>query len=189
MDSPFQLLLRTLVLTGRRKVCSTFAGEYILTMKIAVLCYLRHKGRTLMIHRNARPDDMHFGKWNAPGGKLEAGETPEECVIREFHEETGLTLVDPRMRGVLTFPAFDGEDDWYVFVFTSGSYSGVLRESCPEGTLEWIDDSMIFEIPLWEGDHVFMKWLDSGSFFSGKFIYGRDGFQEYSVVFHGTDGS
>jgi 8-oxo-dGTP diphosphatase len=154
-------------------------------MKIAVLCYLRSGGRTLMIHRNSRPDDMHFGKWNAPGGKVEPGETPEECALREFYEETGLTVAGPRMRGVLTFPAFDDQEDWYVFVFTAEDYSGTLRKSCPEGDLHWIDDRLLEELPLWEGDKVFMKWLDDNRFFSGKFLYHKGGFQSCSVVFHG----
>jgi len=156
-------------------------------MKNAVLCYLRHRGKTLMIHRISRPDDVHFGKWNAPGGKMEPGETPEECAAREFFEETGLRIVNPRMHGLLTFPAFDGEDDWYVFVFTADSFSGELKSRCPEGEIEWIPDSRIFELPLWEGDRIFMKWLDGNGFFSGKFIYSSDGYQNHSVVFHGLD--
>ena len=156
-------------------------------MKNAVLCYLRHSGNTLMIHRNSRPDDMHYGKWNAPGGKMEPGETPDECAVREVFEETGLRIENPEMRGVLTFPAFNGEEDWYVFVFTSVSFQGKLKKSCPEGDLEWIPDSRLFELPLWEGDRIFMKWLDGNGFFSGKFIYSSEGFQSHSVFFHRRD--
>ena len=156
-------------------------------MKVAVLCYIRRDGRTLMIHRNARPDDMHYGKWNAPGGKLEPGETPEECAVREVFEETGLTVSSPRMCGVLTFPAFDGEEDWYVFTFTASEFQGNLKRACPEGELHWIDDGKLQDLPLWEGDRIFMRWLDDSRFFSGKFIYSSGGFREHSVVFHGGE--
>lgn len=154
-------------------------------MKLAVLCYIRNSGKTLMMHRNSRPDDMHFGKWNAPGGKIEPGETPEECVIREVMEETALTVEEPRMRGILTFPAFDGEEDWYVYVFTAEKFSGRLKDSCHEGDLFWIEDRDLMKLPLWDGDRIFMKWLDSKSFFSGKFVYSSFGFESYSVVFYG----
>ncbi|MCD6589097.1 MAG: 8-oxo-dGTP diphosphatase [Candidatus Fermentibacteraceae bacterium] len=156
-------------------------------MKLAVLCYIRNNGRTLMMHRNSRPEDMHFGKWNAPGGKVEPGETPEECAVREVFEETALTVNDLFLRGVLTFPAFDDEEDWYVFVFTAENFSGVLKKSCHEGDLFWIKNGELMDLPLWEGDHIFMKWLDSSRFFSGKFVYNTSGLQSHSVVFYGDD--
>lgn len=138
-----------------------------------------------MMHRNSRPDDMHFGKWNAPGGKIEPGESPEECVIREVLEETALTVKEPRMRGILTFPAFDKEEDWYVYVFTADEFSGSLQETCDEGDLFWIEDHDLMKLPLWDGDRIFMKWLDGSRFFSGKFVYSTSGFESYSVVFYG----
>ncbi len=137
-----------------------------------------------MMHRNQREDDMHFGKWNAPGGKMEPGETPEECVLREVREETGLIIESPSLKGLLTFPAFDGEEDWYVFVFTADKFSGTLKKSCHEGELHWLSHRELEEIPLWEGDRHFMKWLDCGEFFSGKFIYDSHGYVSHSVVFH-----
>ena len=139
------------------------------------------------MHRNARSEDMHFGKWNAPGGKVEPGETPGECAVREVFEETALTVRDPRMRGVLTFPAFDDEEDWYVFVFTAEKFSGDLKQSCHEGDLFWIEDVDLMELPLWEGDRIFMKWLDADRFFSGKFVYSTSGYESHSVVFYGDD--
>lgn len=139
-----------------------------------------------MIHRNSRPEDMHFGKWNAPGGKMEPGESPDQCAKREVLEETGLRVEKPRMRGVLTFPAFDGEEDWYVFIFTAESYEGSLKDSCPEGDLKWIPDEDLTRLPLWEGDRIFMNWLDENRFFSGRFVYSREGLQSHSVVFHGS---
>ena len=156
-------------------------------MKFSVLCYIRDGQRTLMIHRINRPEDMHYGKWNAPGGKFEQGETPEECCLREVFEETGLTLKSVNLRGILTFPAFDGEEDWYVFVFTSKDFQGILRKSCPEGELHWIDDRELTNLALWEGDRIFMRWLDDKGFFSGKFIYDSSGYVSHSVTFYDGD--
>lgn len=139
----------------------------------ATLCYVRRGGRTLMLHRNKKPGDHHKGKWNGLGGKFEPGEAPEDCVRREVLEESGLTLRDPRLRGVLTFPAFKDGEDWVVFVFTATEFSGELIDSA-EGTLEWVDDARLADLPLWEGDRVFLPWLEREEFFSGRFVY-RDG--------------
>jgi ADP-ribose pyrophosphatase YjhB (NUDIX family) len=87
-------------------------------MKLATLCYVKHEGRTLMVHRVKKADDIHQGKWNGLGGKLEPGESPEECVIREVREESGLEIHSPRYHGLLIFTNFKG-DDWYVWVFTA----------------------------------------------------------------------
>lgn len=139
----------------------------------ATLCYLRTGGKTLMLHRNKKEGDVHRGKWNGLGGKLESGETPEECVVREVREESGLTVRSPRLRGILTFPAFKSGEDWLVFVYTAEGYAGSLGP-CPEGDLEWVPDAKIAGLPLWEGDRVFLPWLEQEKFFSGKFVY-RDG--------------
>ena len=87
-------------------------------MKIGTLCYVRKGNKTLMIHRVKRDNDMHKGKWNGLGGKFNQGETPEECVIREVKEESGLSIKNPQLKGLITFPAADyPPEDWYVFVF------------------------------------------------------------------------
>lgn len=139
----------------------------------ATLCYVRSGGRTLMLHRNKKKGDVHLGKWNGLGGKLDAGESPDECVVREVREESGLTIADPRLRGVLTFPAFRDGEDWLVFVYTATRFTGELGE-CPEGELSWVDDDKIAGLPLWEGDRIFLPWIDENRFFSAKFEY-RDG--------------
>jgi 8-oxo-dGTP diphosphatase len=139
----------------------------------ATLCYVRSGGRTLMLHRNKKKGDVHLGKWNGLGGKLDAGESPDDCVVREIREESGLTILDPRLRGVLTFPAFLNGDDWLVFVYTATRFTGELGE-CAEGALSWVDDDKILGLPLWEGDRVFLPWLKEDRFFSAKFTY-RDG--------------
>jgi 8-oxo-dGTP diphosphatase len=152
-------------------------------MKLATLCYVKRGGKTLMMHRVKKPNDVHFGKWNGLGGKLIPGETPEECVIREVREESGLKIRRPELKGILTFPGFDGEDDWYVFVFLARSFSGRVG-ACAEGELDWIPDRRLSALPLWEGDRIFMKWLARRPFFSAKFVYKNFKFKSHRVVFY-----
>ena len=152
-------------------------------MKLATLCYLRMDGKTLMIHRIKKENDMHQGKWNGLGGKLNPGESPEDCVIREVREESGLTISDPLLKGFLTFPRFANDEDWYAFVFVARKIEGRLIES-EEGVLEWIDDDLLLNLDLWEGDLIFLPWLERPGIFSGKFIY-RDGkLVEHNAIFY-----
>lgn len=150
----------------------------------ATLCYIKSNGRTLMMHRNKKPGDVHIGKWNGLGGKFEAGETPEECVIREIREESGLAITEPRLRGVLTFPSFKPEEDWLVFVYTAERFEGKLIP-CAEGDLEWVEDARLLTLPLWEGDLIFLPWLRQDRFFSGKFVYVGGRLVRHEVSFHG----
>ena len=151
-------------------------------MILATLCYLKQDGHTLMVYRNKKPNDMHAGKWNGLGGKFEPGESPEECVIREVQEESGLQIRNPRIHGLLMFPSFKGED-WYVFVFTAREFEGELIDS-PEGKLEWIPDEKLTSLNLWESDQIFFPWLEIEQFFSAKFIYKGDQMESYDVNFH-----
>ena len=150
---------------------------------LATLCYVRHKGKTLMLHRVKKENDYHEGKWNGLGGKFEPGETPEECAIREVEEESGLKIEDPRLCGFIVFPEFDGENDWNVFIFTADEFSGKLIDS-PEGKLEWISDKKLFDLNLWEGDKIFINWVLDKKFFTAKFIYKNKKFVDFKVVFH-----
>ena len=152
-------------------------------MSLTTLCYIKNEGKTLMLHRIKKHNDIHEGKWNGLGGHLEQGETPEECVIREVFEESGLTLKNPCLRGILTFPLFDGIEDEYTFLFTVTEFEGKLIDS-PEGILEWIDDTRILELSLWEGDRIFLSWLEDGRFFSGKLVYKAGNLIEHNVVFY-----
>ncbi|MBU2491452.1 MAG: 8-oxo-dGTP diphosphatase [Bacteroidetes bacterium] len=152
-------------------------------MKLATLCYIIKDGKTLMIYRNKKENDYHEGKWNGLGGKFEAGESPEDCAIREMKEETGLDVKNPIMKGFITFPNFDGVDDWYVFVFVFHDFEGDLIES-PEGHLEWIDNDKLIELNLWEGDKIFIPWLFQEKFFSAKFNYENGKFIDHEVIFH-----
>ncbi len=152
-------------------------------MKLATLCYVMKNNHTLMLYRNKKENDFHEGKWNGLGGKFEQGESPEECAIREIKEEAGLSVKNLVMKGFITFPLFDGKDDWYVFVFVINDFEGELIDS-PEGKLEWIPNEKLFDLNLWEGDTIFMKWLFQDRFFSAKFIYEDKKFLSYSVNFN-----
>lgn len=156
-------------------------------MKLATLCYVRDQRRTLMIHRVKKANDMHRGRWNGLGGKLIAGETPEECALREIMEESGLHVGKLELKGFLTFPRFANEEDWYVFVFVAGQPSGELIDS-PEGDLEWIDDADLLNLNLWEGDRIFLPWLDRRGFFSAKFLYENGRCVDHQAVFYGASG-
>lgn len=136
----------------------------------------------ILEHSNKKVNDIHEGKCNGLGGKFEAGESPEECVIREVCEESGLSILNPKLCGLLMFPNFKG-NDWYVFTFTATEFSGELIDS-PEGGLEWIADEKVLQLNLWESDHVFMPWIQEGTFFSAKFEYEGDKMRRYNVVFH-----
>ncbi|MBX3723233.1 MAG: 8-oxo-dGTP diphosphatase [Turneriella sp.] len=152
-------------------------------MILATLCYVRSEGKTLMMHRNKRPDDVHLGKYNGLGGKFEPGESPEECVKREVFEESNLTIV-PHLRGVMTFPQFAKGHDWYCFLFTAEKYSGDLKRECPEGDLVWVPNEEVLNLPLWPGDKIFLKWLEQPKFFSGKFIYDKGVLIGHQVQFY-----
>lgn len=152
-------------------------------MKLATLCYVRDGNRTLMIHRIKKDNDMHHGKWNGLGGKLEAGESPEECARREIFEESGLIATELKMKGILTFPKFANNEDWYAYVFVVTGYVGELIDS-EEGNLEWVHNERLNELDLWEGDYIFLPWLEWPGFFSGKFTYKNGKLIEHRVIFH-----
>lgn len=149
-------------------------------MKLATLVYLRKNGKTLMVFRNKKANDVHQGKWNGLGGKFEAGETPEECAMREVYEESGLKVKHLVLKGFLSFPLFANNEDWYAFVFIADDFEGELIDS-PEGRLQWIDNDQILSLPLWEGDHIFLPWLEQPGFFSAKFIYQNGKLIDYQV--------
>ena len=155
-------------------------------LRLATLVYVRDGDRTLMLHRNTRPDDMHFGKWNGLGGKLEAGESPEQGMRREVLEESGLAVEAAELKGVLTFPDFDGRHDWVAFVFLVTRTSGELGPDPAEGTLCWVPTVDLPNLPLWEGDRVFLPWLDRPGWFSGVFRYQGGRLVDHEAVFYPT---
>lgn len=153
-------------------------------MKLATLCYVKTESHTLMVHRVKKENDMHEGKWNGLGGKIDPGESPEECVIREVKEESGLIIKNPSLKGFITFPAFDGLDDWNVFIFTANQFEGTLISDSPEGHLEWIENKKLIDLNLWDGDKIFFKWMEENRIFSAKFIYNNGHLISHNVVFY-----
>ena len=143
-------------------------------MRYTTLCYIENPaGEYLMLHRVKKENDCNRGKWIGIGGKFERDETPDECLLREAQEETGLTLTDWRCRGVVTFLSDEWEGE-YMYLFTATGFTGTLRE-CDEGVLEWIDKRALLALPIWEGDKIFLRLLDEGeSFFSLKLNYSGD---------------
>ncbi len=137
----------------------------------STLCYMENdRGQYLMLHRVKKEHDANRDKWIGVGGKFEDGESPEECVLREVREETGLTLTDYRYRGLVTFVSDRWETE-YMHLFTASGFSGTLRE-CDEGVLEWIGKAELLALPQWEGDRIFLRLLDTDEpFFSLKLRY------------------
>ena len=162
-----------------------FLSLAVTRMKIATLCYVKDTKakKTLMLHRIKKQNDVHQGKWNGLGGKFDPGETPEECVIREVLEESGLSITSPVMNGFITFPEFKDGEDLFVFVFTADTCSGSLIDSS-EGELQWIDDAELLNLNLWEGDAIFMKWIDEKKFFSARFVYKEGRLVDHSAVMY-----
>ena len=105
-----------------------------------------------------------------PGGGLEFGEGTRDCLMREFKEESGLDLEGLDLRGFISFPNFKSGEDWFVFLYTASKFSGTLIDSA-EGDLSWIENSKIMELPLWEGDKIFLPWLEQDKFFTACFYY------------------
>ena len=143
-------------------------------MRNTTLCYLERDGCYLMLHRIKKENDLNRDKWIGIGGKFEEGESPENCLLREVREETGLTLGSWRYCGIVTFVS----DAWgteYMHLFHSEDFHGSLRE-CDEGSLEWIEKSALASLPeLWEGDRIFLRMMENNEpFFSLKLCYRGD---------------
>lgn len=128
------------------------------TMKNTTLIYIEKDGKTLLLHRTKKKNDLNHDLWVGIGGHCEDGESPEDCALREAKEETGLTLTRYRYRGVVDF-ASDVYEDEEMHLFTADGFTGELIQ-CDEGDLEWIDRSMLLRLPHWEGDAIFLKLLD-----------------------------
>ena len=145
---------------------------------LTTLCYLEKEESYLMMHRVSKTGDANQGKWIGVGGHFKEGESPEECLLREVQEETGLELTSYRLRGIITFVS----DEWeceYMYLYTADGFEGTLTtdrmEGCREGILKWIPKSEIFSLNLWEGDKVFLELLfKEERFFSLKLQYQGD---------------
>lgn len=139
-------------------------------MRNTTLCYIHHEGKTLLLHRVKKENDLNKDKWIGVGGGFEDKESPEDCLIREVYEETGLTLTRYQYRGIVTFVSDKWETE-YMHLFTADHFTGTLKE-CDEGTLEWVDDAVVPTLPTWAGDRIFLNLLrENRPFFSLKLTY------------------
>lgn len=137
------------------------------------LCYIEKDGSYLMLHRVKKKNDINQDKWIGIGGKFEDGESPEDCVLREAREETGLTLLRPEYRGIVTFVS-DQYPTEYMHLFWADRFTGNIKE-CNEGVLEWIRKEALMRLPMWEGDKIFLRLLEEKApFFSLKLCYRGD---------------
>lgn len=149
-------------------------------MKNTTLCYIEKEDSYLMLHRIKKVNDENKDKWIGVGGKLEEGESPEECVLREVKEETGLTLKRYRYRGFITFVSRQWGTE-YMHLFTATEYEGEVKE-CDEGILEWVPKSKIEQLNLWEGDKIFFHLLEECErFFTLKLCYDEDRLLSYDI--------
>ena len=138
------------------------------------LCYITRGDQVLMLHRTKKKNDINQDKWIGIGGKFEGTEAPEECLLREAREETGLTLTAWRCRGVITFLTDNPQDGEYMYLFTADGFEGDLKE-CNEGDLQWVSRDFLDQLPKWEGDQIFLDllWQDA-PFFLLKLRYDGD---------------
>lgn len=137
---------------------------------LTTLCYIEKDGCYLMLHRVSKKNDINRDKWIGVGGHFEGTESPEDCLLREVKEETGLTLTDYRFRGIVTFVSDDDPPE-YMCLYTATGFTGEII-SCDEGTLEWVPISRIPKLNLWEGDKIFFRLLqENAPFFSLKLVY------------------
>lgn len=148
------------------------------------LCYIEKEDSYLMMHRVKKVNDINKDKWVGVGGHFEEGESPEECLLREVREETGLILTSFRLRGIVTFST-DVYPTEYMFLYTADSYEGEMIE-CNEGNLEWVKKSDVYNLPIWEGDKLFFRLLEEEvPVFSLKLRYEGDKLVE--AVLDGKD--
>ena len=148
------------------------------------LCYIQRGEDYLMLHRIKKQNDLNQDKWIGVVGKFEDKESPEDCLLREVREETGLTLTSYRYRGIVTFVS----DRWpteYMHLFTADGWTGELKE-CDEGVLEWLPRRRLMELPHWEGDTIFLDLIgrEDTPFFSLKLCYEGDTLTQ--AVLNGT---
>ncbi len=153
-------------------------------MKKTTICYIENDGRYLMLHRTKKEKDDNKNKWIGVGGKIEEGETPDECLLREVYEETGLSLKSFVFRGIVHFRSeyFANEE---MYLYTSNDFSGEIKE-CSEGELEWILKEDVLKLNLWEGDKIFLqKLMDDNQFFELFLFYEKDNLISYKFDHRG----
>lgn len=153
-------------------------------MQITTLCYIEQDGKYLMLHRTKKKHDINENKWIGVGGHAEGTEGPEECLLREVKEETGLTLTSYRFRALITFIS-DQQEPEMMCLFTADEFTGELI-TCNEGELVWVDKKEVPKLPTWEGDAIFLERLlaDEKRFFTLRLVYEGDKLVEKSMNFY-----
>ena len=142
-------------------------------MNFTTLCYIEKENKYLMLHRTSKKKDGNKDKWIGIGGHFEKGESPEECLLREVKEETGLELTSYQFRGIVTFISDEWPDE-YMCLYTADRYTGDIG-NCDEGELVWVEKEKIMDLNIWEGDKIFLKLLmENQPFFSLKLEYKGD---------------
>lgn len=149
-------------------------------MQAATLVYVQKDDKTLMLHRIKKHNDIHEGKWNGLWGKVEQGESPEECVRREIQEEVGLDVLSMQFKGLLTAPMFDGIQDWIIYIYLVTDFSWEVQD-CKEWVTEWIDNNKILDLNLREGDRHFIPLLFEPWRFSCKATYVNKELKDISI--------
>lgn len=140
-------------------------------MRLTTLCYIKNENKYLMLYRCKKEKDANKGKWIGIGGGFLDGESPEDCLLREVKEETGLSLTKWQFRGIVTFSSDKWETE-YMHLFTASEFSGEVNFDCNEGELAWVDKDKLSDLPMWEGDRIFFDLIDSDeAFFSLKLSY------------------
>ena len=142
-------------------------------MNFTTLCYIEKENKYLMLHRTSKKKDGNKDKWIGVGGHFEKGESPEDCLLRELKEETGLELTSYQFRGIVTFISDEWPDE-YMCLYTADKYTGDIG-NCDEGELVWVEKEKIMDLNIWEGDKIFLKLLtENQPFFSLKLEYKGD---------------
>ena len=142
-------------------------------MNFTTLCYIEKENKYLMLHRTSKKKDGNKDKWIGVGGHFEKGESPEDCLLREVKEETGLELTSYQFRGIVTFISDEWPDE-YMCLYTADKYTGDIG-NCDEGELVWVEKEKIMDLNIWEGDKIFLKLLmENQPFFSLKLEYKGD---------------
>lgn len=141
----------------------------------STLCYITHGDQVLMLHRVKKKNDVNRDKWIGIGGKFENEESPDECLLREVKEETGLTLTSWKCRGIVTFLINGDWDGEYMYLFTADGFTGEMTRDCNEGDLQWVSREFLDQLPKWEGDQIFLDLLwQNAPFFLLKLRYEGD---------------
>lgn len=141
---------------------------------LTTLCYIEKDNQYLMLHRVKKEKDVNKDKWIGVGGHFEPEESPEECLLREVKEETGLTLTSWKFCGIVTFVATQWDTVEYMCLYKADGFTGELTD-CNEGNLVWVDKNKVYDLPIWEGDKIFFRLMEEREeFFSLKLCYDGD---------------